>query len=210
LIDVRLVIVTDRQLCADRADLLARLAAVLAEVPAGWAAVQVREKDLGGKELLGLVTDVIAVARPLGAPVLVNDRLDVALAAGADGVHLPEAGIAIGDAFAVAARVHAPLRVGCSRHTVDGVARAAADGADLVMLGPIWPTPGKPDGLGTAPLGAARAAVTEETVLCAIGGIEDAERAHEARAAGAQAVAAIRALWSAPDSGAAARRLLGL
>jgi thiamine-phosphate pyrophosphorylase len=172
--------------------------------------VQVREKDLGGRELLGLVSDVIAVARPLGAPVLVNHPHDVALAAGADGVHLPEDGVAIGDAFAVAARIHAPLKVGCSRHTVDGVARAAADGADLVMLGPIWPAPGKPDALGLTPLGAARAAITEETVLCAIGGIEDGEKAHEARAAGAQAVAAIRGLWSAADAGAAARGLLGL
>ena len=196
---LRLVIVTDRRLARD---LPAQLAAMLDAVPPGAALVQVREKDLGGRALLALVEDVVAIARPRGAAVLVNDRLDVALAAGADGVHLPEAGLAVADARALAPGAI----VGCARHTA---ADAAACGADLVVLGPIWATPGKGAPLGVAALAAARAALPARAALVAIGGVDDAARAAEARAAGATAVAAIRALWTAPDPAAAARALAG-
>jgi thiamine-phosphate pyrophosphorylase len=198
----RLVVVTDRRLVADTDELCAKLDAMLGAAP---ALVQVREKDLGGRALLALVEAVLAVARRHGAPVVVNDRLDVALAAGADGVHLPEDGIAIADARAVAAAVGRTILVGCSRHDAAGVRRAAAEGADLILYGPIFATPGK-----GAPLGAAALRELAGTPgLCAIGGIDDAARAAEVRAAGVPAVAAIRALWTAADPAAAARALAG-
>lgn len=147
--------------------------------PAGSVIVQVREKDLDGGPLLALVR----AARPF-APVLVNDRLDVALAADAFGVHLPERGLPL-----AAARALAPsLILGVSRHAPGAVP------ADLVQLGSIWPTPSKP---GAPTLGeAALAAPHGAAVLVAVGGIDSPERATAAAAAGADAVAVIRAAWS--------------
>src|SRR6266498_128402 len=83
-------LVTDRRLAAD---LPARAAAALAGLPPGVAAIHLREKDLGGRDLLALARALAAVCRARGQLLLVNDRLDVALAAGADGVHLPSDGV---------------------------------------------------------------------------------------------------------------------
>lgn len=151
----------------------------VAGCPAGSVVVQVREKDLDGGPLLALVR----AARPF-APVLVNDRLDVALAADAWGVHLPERGLPIADARALAPS----LVLGVSRHAPGAVP------ADLVQLGPIWPTPSKP---GATPLGeAALAAPHGRAILVAVGGVDSPERAAAAAAAGADAVAVIRAAWA--------------
>ena len=203
-----LVVVTDRRL-VPRDELVPRLATMLDAAPG--ALVQVREKDLDGGALLALVEAIVSVARPRGAAVLVNDRLDVALAAGADGVHLPESGIEVATARQVAAACGRSIVVGCSRHDAASAARAARDGADLIVLGPIWATPSKLGmgaPLGPEVLGEARAGVGS-ACLIAIGGVETAARAAEARRAGADAVAAIRALWTAADPGAAARALAG-
>jgi thiamine-phosphate pyrophosphorylase len=179
---------------AGAADTMARLAAIARAAPRGSFGVQVREKQLDGGALYDLVREVIAVVRPAGAPVWVNDRVDVALAAGADGVHLPERGLGLADARQVARG----LGLGASRHDAAGAIAAAREGAALVQLGPIWATPGK-----GAPLGASVLSVRRELAahveLVAVGGIESAERAREAFAAGADAVAVIRAAWSSAD-----------
>jgi len=195
---LRVVAITCRQLMVP-ADLLASAdwsaiatafaAAVeraVAGCPAGSVIVQVREKDLDGGPLLQLVR----AAQPF-APVIVNDRLDVALAAGAYGVHLPERGFSVATARALAPG----LVVGVSRH-----ATATDTGADLVQLGPVWPTPSKPS---VAPLGeAALAGAAGPATLVAVGGIDSPTRAASAASAGAAAVAVIRAAWSgAPLSG---------
>jgi thiamine-phosphate pyrophosphorylase len=203
------MIVTDRRLVSGAA-MLERLAAMLEVVSGAGAIVQVREKDLDGAALLALARDVVTVARPHGAAVLINDRLDVALAAGADGVHLPETGLTIADARRVAAACGRSIVVGCSRHSAAGAAEAARAGADLVVLGPVWATPSKAGllaPLGPGALTDARAAMPSVVALVAIGGIETAARAAVARQAGATAVAAIRALWTAEDPAAAARAL---
>jgi thiamine-phosphate pyrophosphorylase len=196
----RLVIVTDRRLVRGVDEIGPRLAAALAAVPPGSVAVQVRDKDLDGAALLALVRTIQA----LGVPVWVNDRLDVALATGAHGVHLPEAGFALAEARALAPG----MRIGCSRHTTADVRAAAEAGADLVQLGPIWPTPAKPD----APLGvgvlAVRAELPPRVALVAVGGIDSQARARAAAAAGADAVAVIRAFWTAPDPAKAAAGLV--
>jgi len=175
----RVVVLTD-----GRPHATEHLAAILARAPAGSVAIQIREKQLDGGPLLALARDVIA----LGAPVWINDRIDVALAADAHGVHLPERGMAIGDAR----RIAPALAIGCSRHDRSGVL-AAAD-ADVIHLGPIWETPGKGPPLGSDAL-RVRAELPASVRLVAVGGIDSPERAREALAAGADAVAVIRAAW---------------
>jgi thiamine-phosphate pyrophosphorylase len=148
--------------------------------PPGSVVVQVREKDLDGGPLLQLVR-----AAQRSAPVIVNDRIDVALAAGAYGIHLPERSFLLPDARALAPL----LVVGVSRH-----AAPLDTDADLLHLGPIWSTPSKPDvpALGEAALRWPHG----RTHLIAVGGIDSPERAERAAAAGADAVAVIRAGWT--------------
>jgi thiamine monophosphate synthase len=311
---VRVVLITDRRAMGDGSvvafgDAVARAVAAL---PLGSALVQVREKDLDGRALLQRVHAAMAS----GAPVMVNDRLDVALAAGADGVHLPEDGLAVAEArrlapdgFWIGRSVHGALggerfnagsigdvridkaieqylaivradpkdvrvwlkiadlyakkgdtqaavetygkvarfydeegftlkaiavykqvlKVDASldyvRHTLaelyrkvglfDGAEEvlrgtgappasaatssgSSAAHADLVQLGPIFATPGAGKGppLGVEALRRARATLPAHVRLVAVGGITDAKRAAACRAAGADAVAAIRTAWS--------------
>ena len=192
---VRVVVITDRRQCPDLVD---RIGSIVRAVPPGSVLVQVREKDLDGGPLLALVERVIAVARPAGAPVWVNDRLDVALAAGADGVHVPERGLPIADARALIDHEGSKLALGCSRHATEAVRPAFGAGADLVQLGPIWETPGKGDPLGPKALGIE---VPVDMRLVAVGGVHTVERARQAAAAGADAVAVIRAAWTSTDPG---------
>jgi thiamine-phosphate pyrophosphorylase len=215
---VRLVAITDRRLMV-APDVLARgdwpeiargFAAAIARILAPGVLVQVREKDLDGGPLLLLVRAALAT----GALVAVNDRLDIALAAGAHGVHLPEHGLPIPTARALLASSApgsappastllpgadasaAGFLIGASCHSIEGAHAAARAGADLVQLGPIWDTPGKGPPLGPAALAAARAGLGGPARLVAVGGIDDADRARLALGAGADAVAAIRAVWS--------------
>jgi thiamine-phosphate diphosphorylase len=182
---VKVVVITDRRLCDDLID---RIAAI-AKVPG--IAFQVREKDLDGGPLLALARRIVAAAN--GAPVWVNDRVDVAQLAGAYGVHLPEAGMPI-----EVARTLAPeLAIGCSRHSADGARDAAGRGAQLVQLGPCFATPGK-EPIGLAPL-----ATKLPAKLVAVGGITGPDEARAAIAAGADAVAVIRAAWTSADPAAA-------
>ncbi len=187
----RVVLVTDRASCPIPA-MLERLAAILAGVPRGSVRIQVREKTLDGGPLLAFTRAVLAIARPLGAEVWVNDRADVAAAAAADGVHLPERGLAIADARTLG------LPIGCSRHSREAALAAARDGADLVQLGPIWATPSKAGVISPLGLDALRG-LDLPIPLVAIGGIDSPERARDAIHAGATAVAVIRAAWTTPD-----------
>lgn len=194
----QVILVTDRRL-VPATDLPARIAAILAAVPPGSVAIQVREKDLDGGPLLALVRAVIAIARPLAAPVWVNDRVDVALAAGADGVHLPERGLSIEHARVLAREARHPLAIGCSRHTATATLAAAAAGAVLVQLGPIWSVPDKGAPLTSSVLALSRD-LPATTRLVAVGGIHTPERAREVASAGAHAVAVIRAAWQSADA----------
>lgn len=192
----KVIVLTDRRL-VPLADIPARIAAILAVVPAGTVAIQIREKDLDGGPLLALTRAVLDIARPLDAEVWVNDRVDVAIAAAADGVHLPEHGLSIDATRALVTSVGGPTpRVGCSRHSA--AAAALALGADLVQLGPIWSTPDKGTPLGPAAL-AIRGAMAHAS-LVAVGGIDTAARAAEASRAGADAVAVLRAAWQSADA----------
>ncbi|MBA3820876.1 MAG: thiamine phosphate synthase [Deltaproteobacteria bacterium] len=166
----------------------AAVARAVAQLAPDEPIVQVREKDLDGAPLLQLVRAAMAS----GAKVMVNDRVDVALAAGAYGVHLPERGMTVELAHAVGPG----LVIGVSCHSIDAVRRAGDAGADLVQLGPIWRTPGKAEPLGPLALQGARAVLRSETRLVAVGGVETRARLDDALRNGADAVAAIRGVWS--------------
>jgi thiamine-phosphate pyrophosphorylase len=187
-------------LVSDRRRLSGRTFASLAREAAlaGIDWIQVREKDLPGRELRDLVAEVVEAARGSSTRVIVNGRADVALAAGAQGVQLPEGGLPVAEIK----RAFPGLLVGASRHSVEATRRAADEGADLVVLGPIFSTPGKEDrALGLEPLGEASRSIA--VPIYAIGGI-DAESAPRALAAGARGLAAIRAFLESPPREAVA------
>ena len=200
---IRVVVVTDRRLFGSE-EIAGRVAAMLAAAPRGSVAIQVREKDLDGGPLLRLVLEVVEVAKPAGARVFVNDRLDVALAAGADGVHLPEHGLSIADSRAAMEAVGRTLAIGCSRHAPESVIEAATQGADLVQYGPIWATPGKGPAIGVEALALklrdSKGGPPPRARLVAVGGIDGPARARHAALSGADAVAVVRAAWqSTPE-----------
>ncbi|HEX4455769.1 MAG TPA: thiamine phosphate synthase [Kofleriaceae bacterium] len=177
---MHVVVITDRRLCADLIDRVRAISAI------SNVAFQVREKDLDGGALLALARAIIEAAN--GAPVWINDRVDVAVLAGAAGVHLPEAGMPIAEAR----RLAPTLKVAASRHSVASAREAADAGADVVQLGPLFPTPGK------APIDrAAFATKLGRATLVAVGGILGPDEARAAIRAGADAVAVIRAAWTA-------------
>lgn len=197
---------------SDPLDLVGPLAALGGASPAGSPGAvgfQVRAKDGTTAELLALTTAVLAAARPAGARVLVNDRLDVALTAGADGVHLGADDLPVASARAIADRVAPPgFLVGATCRDRDAVVAARAAGADYAGFGPVAATTSKA-GL-PAPLGVD--AVTRAAgvlPLVAIGGITP-DLARAAVAAGAHGVAVIGAVWRQPDPLDAAEALLGV
>ena len=135
----RLYLITDRHLAAESGGLSATLEAALAagaELAGPHAlAVQLREKDLEARELYELATVLKPTCNRFGAPLIVNDRIDVAIAAGADGVHLTSASFVIADAR----RLLGPARLlGVSTHHAEEVAAAAAGGADFAVFGPVY------------------------------------------------------------------------
>jgi thiamine-phosphate pyrophosphorylase len=184
-------------LIADQGD----MGAVAAALRGGVGAVQVRNKSLPAADLLAAAR----VARPLcgaaGALLLVNDRVDVALACGADGVHLAGRSLPPADARRIFPRL-----LGVSVHDVAGAVAAAAAGADYVTFGHVFPTPSKP-GLPPQGLAALRAVVEAVDIpVLAIGGIGPANAA-EVLAVGCAGVAVISSILAASDPEAAARRL---
>ena len=193
-----LVLVTDRQATGGR-DLIDVVAAAL---DAGLPAVQLREKDLPGGPLLALAERLRALTARTGALLLVNDRLDVAVAAGADGVHLGGGSVPVDVARQL---LPAGAVVGVSTHAP---AEAADTSADFAVFGPVYATPSK-----TAygpPQGEARfraAAATARVPLLAIGGVTAAQ-IPALRAAGAAGVAVIRTILAAENPARATRVLL--
>ena len=194
-------LITDRAACPD---LAARAAAALSGAPPGAVAVHLREKDLSGAALLALARALAAVCRARGQRLLLNGRLDVAIAAGADGVHLPAAGVPPAEARRLLGR---DALVGVSCHSAEDVRRALAGGATFATFGPIHETPSKRAFGAPVGLAALRRASGLGLPLVALGGIEPGNAA-EAVAAGARGVAAIRAWLASPDPAAAVAALL--
>jgi thiamine-phosphate pyrophosphorylase len=200
-LDSDLYVVTDRQLTGGRPLRLV----VQAALRGGARAVQLREKDLPPRELYPLALEMRQLTQPYGARLLINDRVDVALAVNADGVHLTTTSLTA----SIARQVLGPGRlIGVSTHTVAEAQTAAEEGADFVVFGPVFFTPSKaPYGhpVGLDALRAARAAVT--VPILAIGGIKQANL-EQVLAAGAEGIAVISAIISADDPMAATQDLL--
>ncbi|WP_406677009.1 thiamine phosphate synthase [Moorella sp. ACPs] len=171
----------------------------------GATAIQLREKDLSARELVELGREIRELTRAAGATFIINDRLDVALAVEADGVHIGQEDLPA----RVARELLGPGKIlGVSTGTVAEARQAVVDGADYLGVGSIYATKSKGDAgepIGLAGLKAIRAAVAIPVV--AIGGINTSNAA-EVIAAGADGVAVVSAVIGAPDVAAAAKELL--
>jgi thiamine-phosphate pyrophosphorylase len=170
----------------------------------GADAVQLRDKTLCPRDLTRVGREILAITRPAGVLFIVNDRLDVALACGADGVHLGQ-----GDLGPGVARQLAPkgFIIGVSVGSVDEACLAQEAGADYVALSPVFSTASKTDagpGQGLDRLRQIRKAVRIPVI--AIGGIGPGN-VREVIRAGADGIAVISAVLSAPDITAATRDL---
>ena len=195
--------VTDSSQLRPSENLLEKIRAAFA---AGVDWVQVREKRMATRDLCRLVERAVALSEKGTARLLINERLDVALACGADGVHLPADSLPVA---AVRSAVPAEWLVGVSCHSPAQVEAAAHDGASFAVLGPVFSTPGKgpPLGLGTLREACHRVAAPAFPVL-ALGGIT-LETAQACVHAGAAGIAAIR-LFQIGDMGKTVARLRGL
>jgi len=176
---------------------------VEAALAGGVDIVQLRDKDAADEHLVATGRRLEAVCAAAGALLIVNDRPDIALACGADGVHVGQ-----GDEHPDAVRrcVGDELLIGISTHSRHEIAAARRSAADYLGVGPVYATATKP---GVAPVGlelVRHAAAHAEMPFFAIGGI-DAERTPEVAAAGGERIAVVRAVRDAGDPGAAARTL---
>jgi thiamine-phosphate pyrophosphorylase len=194
----RLYVITDRHATGGRPLVDVVEAALSAPVPRAEIAVQLREKDLEGAALTALARELRAVTAAAGAALYVNDRVDVALAVGADGVHLGGGALAPADV----ARIAPDLAAAISAHAPPDLAGARAApppfAVRFAVFGPIFETPSKAAYGSPLGLEALRAAAASGVPLLALGGVSPG-RVRACRAAGAHGVACIRAVMSAPD-----------
>lgn len=198
---LRLIVLTDRALARPRSieEVVARA------LDAGAPAIQLREKEWGAGRTLPLALRLAEQCRAHGALLFVNDRLDLALAAGADGVHLGPDDLPVADVR----RVAPPgFLIGYSADDPDRARRAVGDGADYIGCGTVWPTDSKADaGKAIGPEGLARVADAVRVPVVGIGGITP-ERARRLEDTGAAGVAVMAAVMAAKDPGEAVRALL--
>jgi thiamine-phosphate pyrophosphorylase len=182
------------------------LPAVVADaLRGGLQAVQLREKDLNGCQLFELAGEIRNLTREYGAKLLINDRIDIAQAVGADGVHLGRAGLPVAAARRILGSVQL---IGYSAHSVDEARQAEQDGADFVTFGPIYATPSKvPYG---EPPGLERLAETARSLtipVFALGGVK-ISTVDVVLSAGARGIALISAIIAAQNPSAETESLL--
>ncbi len=200
-VDFNLYLITDRRQVPG-GDLVG---AVRAALEGGVRAVQLREKDLPARELLLLARQLRSLTRKFGALLLINDRIDVALAAEADGVHLGGGSLPVAETRALLG----PDRlIGVSTHHRDEIAAAADQGADFVTFGPVYHTPSKaPYG---SPVGLDRlreACAGSALPVFALGGVKE-NCIHDVLNCGAHGIAMISAILAEGNPSLASRTLL--
>jgi thiamine-phosphate pyrophosphorylase len=185
-IDFRLYLITDRKLVTSHASLVT---AVQQALKGGIKAVQLREKDLVTRDLLKLAYKMRTLTDQYKSRLFINDRFDIALAVGADGVHLTQNSIPVS---AVRETVRSKLVIGVSTHSLKEAKEAVKGGADFITFGPVYSTPsklkyGKPVGLNALKKVSSQAHVP----VFALGGI-NSSKVRDVRDAGAYGAAMIR------------------
>lgn len=198
--DLSLYLVTDRGLSLGRAT----VDIVRAAVAGGATCVQLREKECSTRQFVAEARAVRELLAGTGVPLIINDRIDVALAAGADGVHLGQTDMHIADARRV---VGSSMLIGISAECVEDAVRAQAEGADYIGISPVFSTPTKTDtasALGLDGVALIRAAVA--LPLVGIGGVKPGNAAEVLRA-GCDGIAVVSAIVSAPNPREAAAKL---
>jgi len=202
-LDLSLYLITDTRLCGA----VGVPATVAAAVGAGVSAVQVRDREAGDDEFVLLGRSVAEALQGLDIPLIVNDRVHLVAAIGADGAHIGQHDL---DPHSARELLGPDAVLGLSVQTVDQVAVARREGADLVDylgVGPVWPQATKPDAAEPSGLDRLRDITAISPWPCvAIGGV-DADRAAQARRHGAAGVAVVSAICGRPDVAAATRRI---
>lgn len=199
--DFSLYLITDRHQAGGRP----LTEVVRRSLEGGVRAVQLREKDLSGAELCRLAAELRRLTSDFNARLIINDRLDIALAVEADGVHVGVSSLPV----AVVRRVMGKGKIiGYSAHSIEEALRAQADNADFVTFGPLFPTPSKAaygEPCGVKKLANAVSAL--DIPVIALGGISPANIT-EALSANVQGIAVISAIMAAADPRGAAASLL--
>lgn len=191
-IDFSLYLITDR--CQTQGRPLVDV--VHAALDGGVRAVQLREKDLGSRELYQLALELRNLTGSYGVKLFINDRIDIAMVVGADGVHLGTGSIPVVEARRLAQE---NLLIGYSSHSVDEASRAETGGADFVTFGPVYQTPSK--AAYGAPVGVSSlkdACRSLSIPVFALGGIK-LSNVTEVMSAGASGIAMISAIIAADD-----------
>lgn len=200
---MKVYLVTDRPLCLGRP-----LEWIVEEAVRGGATmVQLREKEASTRDFVALGLKLKELLAPMGVPLIINDRIDVALAVDADGVHIGQSDMP----YEMARRLLGPDKIiGLSVENMDEVRAANRLDVDYVGVSPVYGTPTKTDTATPFGLeGLRRAAALSVHPAVAIGGMNE-RTAAGAFVAGACGVAVVSAICSAPDPRAAARRLAEL
>jgi thiamine-phosphate pyrophosphorylase len=203
-IDFKLYLITDRKLVTRH---LSIVTAVRQALKGGVTAVQLREKDLDTRELLRLAYAMRKLTAQYGAKLFMNDRFDIALAVGADGVHLAGNSIPVDE---VRNAVRKKLLIGVSTHSLQEAKEAEKGGADFITLGPVYKTPsklkyGKPLGVNSFVKIAGKMSIP----VFAIGGI-NSERVEEVVNAGAAGTAMISEIFRAGNIRRKAEKIISI
>lgn len=177
---------TDETVSHSSTEVLAKIERATA---AGVDLIQLREKSISARKLAELARKAFQITQKAGALLLLNDRVDIAMALEIDGVHLTEDSLPVSVVREIAGE---GILIGCSRHSVEGLRQAESEGSDLAVFGPVFATPGKGEPVGIGLLKKACEAVPGLPVL-GLGGI-DAGNMNSVFEAGAAGIASIRFL----------------
>jgi thiamine-phosphate pyrophosphorylase len=193
LIDFRLYLITDRKLFNAQCSLYLAIEDAL---KAGVKVIQLREKDLGPRDLLNMAYMMRDLTKQYNARLFINDRVDIALAVGADGVHLGQNSMSARPVRKISGN---KLLIGVSTHGIDEAIEAEKDGADFITLGPIYQTPsklkyGNPIGIDTLRKVKSKVSIP----VLAIGGIK-VDKVKEVTEVGADGIALISAILTAEN-----------